>query len=330
MPPDGKVQSAAMLGPGCTRDFFRPFAWTCWPVTVTTCEMLQRSSSIEFIHIFTHPSTRSSSPFMYAPIHPSVHAWKWCQLMGKRDRAGTGVHPWFPRAVRVDPLGYATKNLLKGRAARRSEARAMADNKLRNAARCLDVAGAQLLFITLPGRWGIYFSGFCALDFYHFCRILSQFFRRSLRRTTDIQSPSVFAVFVDYTSLEMELHVYRWRFSFAFPITDSEYLHLPLYRFSDRPTGVVVCRLGATDVWALFELRWSQMGETKFRCVHEKSSWTLYLSVENCFTRASHSNPLFCVIFCFSSFSFFQVALRIILNLAVGERSVLERDYEGA
>jgi hypothetical protein len=46
----------------------------------------------------------------------------------------------------------------------------------RNAARRLHVAGAQLLSIAVPGRWEIYFTGFCALDFYHSCRILSQFF----------------------------------------------------------------------------------------------------------------------------------------------------------
>ena len=73
-------------------------------------------------------------------------------------------------------------------------------------------------------------------------------------------------------------------------------------------SGVVVCRLGAMDVWALFELRSSQMGETKFRCVHEKSSWTLYLSVEICFTRASHSNPLF---FCYILFFFFSSSFKL-------------------
>ena len=165
-----------MLGPGFTRDFFRPFAWTRWQpwegpgnTTIydklwrTSCEMLRRLSSTSFIHLSRiYPFVHLVRPCMRPSI---LHAWKWCQLMGKRDRAGTGVNPWFPRAVRVDPLGYATENLLKGRAARRSWARAMADNELRNAARCLHVAGAQLVSTTLPGRWGMCFSGFCSLDF---------------------------------------------------------------------------------------------------------------------------------------------------------------------
>lgn len=248
MPPNGKVQSAPILGPGFTRDLFRQFAWTCWP-------MLQRLSSItSFIHIVTHPSTRSSSPFMYASIlscmevMPADGKARPCWDRGvTRDFLGPsgGIRLAMPRKTcwRAGPPGALRRELWRTTSCEMLPGAFMSRELNCCPLRCLD----DEKYISLVSVHSI---SIILAEFYR------NFFLRSLRRTTDIQSPSVFAVFVDYTSLEVDLHVYRWWFSFAFPIKDSEYLHTSLYRFSDRPTGVVVGRLERRT----FELCLSSVG----------------------------------------------------------------------